>query len=87
MTSAGGGASFLKDDVEPYSRTQRKGSRMDAETLEAIELCRRILTSPIRREHPRWGEDFIAHRVAEHPEMEPEVKRLRRESEAPPRQV
>lgn len=57
---------------------------MDAETLEAIEMCRRILTNPVRRENPRWGEDFIAHRVAEHPEMEPEVTRLRRESEAPP---
>jgi hypothetical protein len=56
---------------------------MDAETLEAIEMCRRILTSSARRENPRWGEDFIAHRVAEHPEMEPEVSRLRRESEPP----
>jgi hypothetical protein len=54
---------------------------MDAE--EAIELCRRILTSPVRRENPRWGEAFIAHRIAEHPEMEPTVKRLRRESEYP----
>jgi hypothetical protein len=52
-------------------------------TDEAIELCRRILTSPVRREHPRWGDDFIAHCIAEHPEMEPTVKRLRRESEPP----
>jgi len=60
---------------------------MDAETLEAIELCRRILTSPVRREHPKWGEDFIAHRVAEHPEMESEVTRIRRESEPPPKNI
>jgi len=54
---------------------------MDAETKEAIELCRRVLTSPARRENPRWGESFIAHRIAEHPDMEPEVRRIRDESE------
>ena len=52
-------------------------------TDEAIELCRRILTSPVRREHPNWGEDFIAHRISERPEMEPTVRRLRRESGPP----
>ena len=56
-------------------------------TDEAIELCRRILTSHVRRDNPRWGEDFIAHRIAEHPELEPTVKRLRRESEPPMRHV
>ena len=60
---------------------------MEADTMEAIELCRRILSSPVRREHPHWGDDFIAHQVAVHPEMEPEVTRLRRESEAPPRHL
>ena len=66
-------------------RADRKGvTYMEADTMEAIELCRRILTSPVRREHPHWGDDFIAHQVAEHPEMEPEVTRLRRESELPP---
>jgi hypothetical protein len=60
---------------------------MDAETMEVIELCRRILTSPVRRANPRWGEDFIAHRVAEHPEVMPLLTRLRRESEYPPRDV
>ena len=50
---------------------------------EAIELCRRILTSPVRREHPHWGDDFIAHQLSEHPELETTVKRLRRESEPP----
>jgi hypothetical protein len=59
----------------------RKGVTMDAETLEAIELCRRVLTNPVHHRNPHWGEDFIAHRIAEHPEIEPEVKRIRRESE------
>jgi hypothetical protein len=58
--------------------------KAEVETTEVIELCRRILASPARRDNPRWGEDFIAHRVAEHPEVEPVVKRLRRESESPP---
>jgi hypothetical protein len=53
---------------------------MDAETIETIEHCRRILTSPVRREHPHWGDDFIAHRIAEHPELETEVERIREES-------
>jgi hypothetical protein len=52
-------------------------------THEAIELCRRILSSPVRRDNPHWGDDFIAHRISEHPELEPTVKRLRRESEPP----
>ncbi len=54
---------------------------MDAETLEAIELCRRVLTNPVRRTNPRWGEDFIAHRIAEHPEAAPEIERIREQSE------
>lgn len=54
---------------------------MDADTKDTIELCRRILTSPVRREHPHWGDDFIAHRLAEHPEIEPELNRIRQESE------
>lgn len=54
---------------------------MDADTKDAIELCRRILTSPVRREHPHWGDDFIAHRLAEHPEIEPVLNRIRQESE------
>lgn len=54
---------------------------MEADTNEAIELCRRVLTSPIHHRNPHWGEDFIAHRIAEHPEIRPTVARLRRESE------
>jgi hypothetical protein len=54
---------------------------MDVEAMETIELCRRILTSPVRLEHPHWGDDFIAHRIAEHPEVEPEVERIRQESQ------
>jgi hypothetical protein len=54
---------------------------MQAEAMEAIELCRRILTSPVRQERPHWGDDFIAHRLAEHPELEAEVNRIREESE------
>jgi hypothetical protein len=54
---------------------------MELDTTEAIELCRRVLTSPVHQVRPNWGEDFIAHRIAEHPEIEPEVKRIRRESE------
>ena len=54
---------------------------MEAESLEAIEQCRRVLTSPVHQKNPHWGEDFIAHRIAEHPEIEPTVSRLRRESE------
>jgi hypothetical protein len=53
---------------------------MDAATTDAIELCRRILTSPVRLSKPRWGDDFIAHRLAEHPELESEVERIRQES-------
>ena len=58
-----------------------KGATMDTSSMDAIELCRRILTSPVRHEHPHWGDDFIAHRIAEHPEMEPEVNRIRQESQ------
>ena len=54
---------------------------MDADSLEAIELCRRIIVNPVHQRNPRWGEDFIAHRIAEHPEIAPEVRRIRRESE------
>ena len=55
---------------------------MQAEdTQEVIELCRRVLTSPVHQKNPHWGEDFIAHRIAEHPEIEPVVSQLRRESE------
>jgi hypothetical protein len=54
---------------------------MEADSNEAIELCRRVLTSPVHQRNPRWGEDFIAHRIAEHPEIEPVVKQIRRESE------
>jgi hypothetical protein len=54
---------------------------MEAESLEAIEKCRRVLTSPVHQKNPHWGEDFIAHRIAEHPDIEQEVTRLRRESE------
>jgi hypothetical protein len=54
---------------------------MEADSNEAIELCRRVLTSSVHQRNPRWGEDFIAHRIAEHPEIEPEVKRIRQESE------
>jgi hypothetical protein len=54
---------------------------MNAETLETIELCRRILTSPVRQTKPHWGDDFIAHRLAEHPELLPEVERIRQESQ------
>jgi hypothetical protein len=60
----------------------RKGVTMEADTNEAIELCRRVLTSSIHARNPRWGEDFIAHRIQEHPEIEPEVRRIRRESES-----
>jgi hypothetical protein len=58
-----------------------KGATMDTSSMDAIELCRRILTSPVRAEHPHWGDDFIAHRLAEHPELEPEVERIRQESQ------
>ena len=58
---------------------------MDAEISETIEFCRRILCSPVRHEHPQWGEDFIAHRLAKHPELQDEVERLRHESHPPPR--
>ncbi|HEY1692186.1 MAG TPA: hypothetical protein VGG39_08485 [Polyangiaceae bacterium] len=58
-----------------------KGVTMEADTNEAIELCRRVLTSPVHCRNPHWGEDFIAHRIAEHPEIRPEVARIRRESE------
>jgi hypothetical protein len=54
---------------------------MDADSKDTIELCRRILTSPVRRANPHWGDDFIAHRLAEHPELESEVNRIRQESE------
>ena len=54
---------------------------MQAEAMDPIELCRRILTSPVRLEHPHWGDDFIAHRLAEHPELEAEVNRIREESQ------
>jgi hypothetical protein len=54
---------------------------MEAESLEAIELCRRVLASPTHQRNPNWGEDFIAHRIAEHPDIEPIVKQIRRESE------
>ncbi len=54
---------------------------MDAVTMDAIEHCRRILTSPVRQANPHWGDDFIAHRLAEHPELEPEVERIRQESQ------
>lgn len=60
---------------------KRKGVTMELETADAIELCRRVLTCSVHHQRPGWGEDFIAHRIAEHPEIEPEVKRLRRESE------
>ena len=55
---------------------------MEAESFEAIELCRRVLTSPVHHRNPNWGEEFIAHRIAEHPDIEPAVKQLRRESES-----
>ena len=55
---------------------------MEAESLEAIELCRRVLTSPVHLRNPHWGEEFILHRIAEHPDIEPVVKQLRRESES-----
>jgi hypothetical protein len=58
-----------------------KGVTMEADSNEAIELCRRVITSPCHQRNPRWGEDFIAHRIAEHPEIEPEVRRIRQESE------
>ena len=60
---------------------QGKGVTMQADTQEVIELCRRVLTSPVHQKNPHWGEDFIAHRIAEHPEIEPVVSQLRRESE------
>ena len=50
---------------------------MEAESMETIELCRRILTNPLRRSNPHWGDDFIAHRLAEHPEIEAELERIR----------
>jgi hypothetical protein len=59
----------------------RKGVTMEADTNEAIELCRRVLTSPVHQRNRHWGEEFIAHRIAEHPEIEGEVTRIRRESE------
>ncbi len=54
---------------------------MQVEATETIEFCRRILTSPVRLEHPHWGDDFIAHRLAEHPELEAEVNRIRQQSQ------
>ena len=54
---------------------------MQADTNEVIELCRRVLTSSVHQRNRHWGEDFIAHRIAEHPEIEGEVRRIRRESE------
>lgn len=59
----------------------RKGVTMEADTNEAIELCRRVLTSPVHHRNPHWGEEFIAHRIAEHPEIQPEIERIRQESE------
>lgn len=59
----------------------RKGVTMEADTSEAIELCRRVLTSPVHQRNPHWGEEFIAHRIAEHPEIQPEIERIRQESE------
>jgi hypothetical protein len=50
---------------------------MEVENVETIELCRRILTSPVRQSNPRWGDDFIAHRLAEHPEIQEEIERIR----------
>jgi hypothetical protein len=58
----------------------RKGVTMEADTNEAIELCRRVLTSPVHHRNPVGGEDFIAHRIAEHPEIQREVARIRQES-------
>jgi hypothetical protein len=78
LTTVGPGARLK--DVEHIALT-RKGVTMDAESMEAIELCRRVLTNPVHQRNPHWGEEFIAHRIAEHPEIEPEVKRIRRESE------
>ena len=65
--------------MEPVLHT-RKGVTMEADTQESIELCRRVLTSPVHQKNPHWGEDFIAHRIADHPEIEPEVSKIRRES-------
>ena len=59
-----------------------KGVTMEAESLEAIEQCRRVITNPAHQRNPHWGEEFIAHRIAAHPEIEPEVRRIRGESEA-----
>ena len=53
---------------------------MHTNAVEAIELCRRVLTNPHHVEDARWGEDFIAHRIAEHPEIAPLVSRLRAET-------
>jgi hypothetical protein len=73
-------ASARNNEVEPVLQP-RKGVTMEADTSEAIELCRRVLTSPCHMKNPHWGEEFIAHRIAEHPEITEEVKRLRAESE------
>ncbi len=61
---------------------EERGSTMEADANEAIELCRRVLTSPVHIRNPRWGEDFIAHRIAEHPEIEPEIEKIRQESQS-----
>jgi hypothetical protein len=57
------------------------GVTMEADSNDAIELCRRVLTNPSHLRNPRWGEDFISHLIADHPEIEPEVKRIRAESD------
>ena len=53
---------------------------MEKASLEALELCRRVLESPARSRNEHWGDDFIAHRCQEHPELQEEVARLRESS-------
>jgi hypothetical protein len=57
-----------------------KGVTMQTKPAIAIELCRRVLTNPHHFDNPHWGEHFIAHRIAEHPHIAAEVKRIRDES-------
>ncbi len=81
LTVALGGARFNAWNANHRLRKEG-GFTMDADSLEAIELCRRVITCPVHQRNPRWGEDFIAHRIAEHPDIAPEVRRIRHESES-----
>jgi hypothetical protein len=49
---------------------------MDQSAKHAKDLCQRVLSNPARKEHPHWGDDFIAHQCEAHPEIREELERL-----------